>query len=114
MTTPRGSDQPPSAHPPSGQRPSVSPPADPSVRDADEVARVLGVDHAVGLSDAEAARRLAADGPNELRSKPPVPLWRKVLAQFRDPLVALLLVAVGISVTVWWVEGAEGVPVDAS
>jgi len=83
------------------------------VRDAEEVARELGVDPAVGLGDAEAARRLAADGPNELRSKPPVPLWRKVLDQFRDPLVALLLVAVGISVTVWWVEGAEGVPVDA-
>ncbi|MFC7023005.1 cation-translocating P-type ATPase [Promicromonospora thailandica] len=78
-----------------------------------DVARELGVDPAVGLDDTEAARRLAADGPNELRSKPPVPLWRKVLDQFRDPLVALLLVAMGISVTVWWVEGADGVPVDA-
>ncbi len=83
------------------------------MREADDVARELGVDPAVGLSDAEAARRLVADGPNELRSRPPVPLWRKILDQFRDPLVALLLVAVGISVAVWWVEGAEGVPVDA-
>lgn len=84
-----------------------------SLREAADVARDLGVDPASGLGAAEAARRLAADGPNELRSKPPVPLWRKVLDQFRDPLVALLLVAVGISVTVWWVEGADGVPVDA-
>jgi Ca2+-transporting ATPase len=116
VATPRRSDQPPSTAPPSAQpsiRPSATPPADPSVRDADDVARDLGVDPAVGLTDAEAARRLAADGPNELWSKPPVPLWRKVLDQFRDPLVALLLVAVGISVAVWWVEGAEGVPVDA-
>ncbi|WP_419707234.1 cation-translocating P-type ATPase [Promicromonospora sp. NFX87] len=90
-----------------------SDPSDPSLREADDVARDLGVDPAVGLDDAEAARRLAADGPNELRSRPPVPLWRKVLEQFRDPLVALLLVAVAISVTVWWVEGADGVPVDA-
>ncbi|PUB25959.1 calcium-translocating P-type ATPase/potassium/sodium efflux P-type ATPase,TIGR01523 [Promicromonospora sp. AC04] len=100
------------AQPPSVAAP-VGTPFDPSVREADDVARELGVDPAVGLSDAEAARRLAADGPNELRSRPPVPLWRKILDQFRDPLVALLLVAVGISVAVWWVEGAEGVPVDA-
>lgn len=83
------------------------------MREADDVFRTLGVDPAVGLSDAEAERRLAVDGPNELRSRPPVPLWRTVLDQFRDPLVALLLVAVGISVAVWWVEGTDGVPVDA-
>lgn len=83
------------------------------MRAAGDVVRALGVDPAVGLSDAEAERRLAADGPNELRSRPPVPLWRKIVDQFRDPLVALLLVAVGISVAVWWVEGAEGLPVDA-
>lgn len=86
---------------------------DASLREAADIARDLGVDPALGLSKGEAERRLAADGPNELRSKPPMPLWRKVLDQFRDPLVALLLVAVGISVTVWWVEGADGVPVDA-
>ncbi|MFI8524155.1 cation-translocating P-type ATPase [Promicromonospora sukumoe] len=89
------------------------PAPDPSVRAADDVARDLGVDPATGLTAAEAARRLAADGPNELRSRPPVPLWRKVLDQFQDPLVALLLVAVAISLAVWWVEDAHGVPVDA-
>lgn len=99
--------------PPSSISSTTPEPPDASLREAADVARDLGVDPAVGLSKAEAARRLAADGPNELRSKPPVPLWRKVLDQFRDPLVALLLVAVGISVTVWWVEGADGVPVDA-
>ncbi|WP_020014879.1 cation-translocating P-type ATPase [Promicromonospora sukumoe] len=94
--------------------PSVPLPApDPSVRAAADVAADLDVDPATGLTDAEAARRLAADGPNELRSKPPVPVWRKVLDQFRDPLVALLLVAVVISLVVWWVEGAHGLPVDA-
>ena len=79
---------------------------DPSLRDADDVASDLGVDPAIGLSDAEAARRLHADGPNELRAKPPVPLWRKILAQFQDPLIYLLLVAVAISVIAWWAEGA--------
>jgi len=99
--------------PPSSAAPSAPDPLDPSLREAADVARDLGVDPAVGLSDAEAARRLAADGPNELRPKPSVPLWRRLLEQFRDPLVVLLLVAVGISVAVWWVEGADGVPVDA-
>lgn len=112
MATQRQPSRPPSVQLPSVAAP-VGSPFDPSVRDADDVARDLGVDPAVGLSDAEAARRLAADGPNELRSRPPVPLWRRILDQFRDPLVALLLVAVAISVAVWWVEGAQGVPVDA-
>ena len=57
--------------------------------------------------------RLQSDGPNELRAKPPVPLWRKVLAQFQDPLIYLLLVAVAISVVAWVAEGAAGLPIDA-
>ncbi|MCW5954058.1 MAG: hypothetical protein KIT69_17545, partial [Propionibacteriaceae bacterium] len=86
---------------------------DPSLLPASDVAAAVGVDPASGLADAEAAARLAGNGPNELRSAPPVPLWRKVLTQFADPLVYLLLVAVAISVVAWAVEGAEGVPVDA-
>ncbi|WP_127126364.1 cation-translocating P-type ATPase [Georgenia sp. SYP-B2076] len=87
--------------------------ADPALTDVAEVAQDLGVEPAAGLSEDEAARRLAADGPNELRAKAPVPLWRKVLAQFQDPLIYLLLVAVAISVVAWAVEGAEGLPIDA-
>ena len=88
--------------------------ADPSVVDAKDVARQLGVDPATGLSTGEAARRLMADGLNELPTKSPVPLWRKVLAQFQDPLVYLLLFAVVISLFAWAVGGGAGVPVDAS
>ncbi|MFT2816771.1 cation-translocating P-type ATPase [Leifsonia sp. A12D58] len=73
----------------------------------------LGVDTSTGLSDAEAARRLATDGPNELRGTPPVPTWRKILAQFQDPLIYLLLAAVAVSLVAWLVEGAHGAPVDA-
>lgn len=96
-----------------GTRVAHAPPADPSLRDAADVARALGVDPLVGLSDEEAARRLVADGPNVLRAKPPVQLWRKILGQFRDPLVYLLLAAVVVSVLAWAAEGAAGVPVDA-
>lgn len=88
--------------------------SDPSLRDAADVAAELGVDPVVGLTSAEAARRLREDGPNELRAKPPVPLWRKVLAQFQHPLIYLLLGAVAISLIAWAAEGAVGVPIDAT
>ena len=52
-------------------------------------------------------------GPNELRGTPPVPIWRKILAQFQDPLIYLLLAAVAVSLVAWIVEGAHGAPVDA-
>lgn len=86
---------------------------DPSVHDADEVAALLGTDLHRGLPSAEAARRLETMGPNELRSAPPVPLWRRLLRQLRDPLVYLLLGAVVVSFAAWLAEGAEGVPFDA-
>jgi P-type Ca2+ transporter type 2C len=86
---------------------------DPSVLDLAEVAEALAVDLDSGLSSSEAARRLAADGPNELRAAPPVPIWRKILAQFRDPLIYLLLAAVAISLLAWVLAGGHGWPVDA-
>ena len=85
----------------------------PHQRPWEEVVGDLEVDPDHGLTESEARRRLERDGPNELRSAPPVPLWRRILAQFRDPLVILLLVAIVISVAAWVVEGAAGVPVDA-
>ena len=56
---------------------------------------------------------LGSDGPNELPSEPPVPAWRRLLAQFQDPLVYLLIVAIVVSAIAWALEGAHGVPVDA-
>jgi Ca2+-transporting ATPase len=88
-------------------------PADPSILDVEEVVRSLATDLERGLASEEAARRLARDGPNELRAAPPVPAWRRILAQFRDPLVYLLLVAIAISLVAWAIEGRHGWPVDA-
>jgi len=48
-----------------------------------------------GLSSAEAARRLGEHGPNALREKPPPPLWRLVVDQFKS-FVVLLLVAASV------------------
>ncbi|HET7526268.1 MAG TPA: HAD-IC family P-type ATPase, partial [Burkholderiaceae bacterium] len=87
-------------------------PDDPSVRNVEEVANALGVDLERGLSSQEASRRLARDGPNELRAATVQPIWRRILAQFEDPLVYLLLVAVAIALIAWAVEGRVGWPVD--
>ena len=51
-----------------------------------------------GLSTAEAARRLAADGPNEIARADGTPAWRMLLAQFASPLVLLLVGACVVSV----------------
>lgn len=60
-----------------------------------------------GLSAAEAAARLERDGANLLPSKPPVPLWRRVATQLRDPLIIVLLVAAALTiVTGDWTDTA--------
>ena len=51
-----------------------------------------------GLSAAEAARRLAADGPNELPSDERRDLWRLALEVVREPMIGLLLAAGAIYV----------------
>jgi magnesium-transporting ATPase (P-type) len=77
-----------------GPAPALS---DPWLRDAAAVAHELGVDPQQGLPAAEAASRLAQYGPNTLRGAPPRPAWRRLLAQFQDLLVYLLLAATLIS-----------------
>ena len=95
---------------------------DPSLTSVDDVAKALNVDPSHGLSEEEAKRRLAKFGPNELASAPPVPKWKKFLAQFQDPLVYLLIAATIISVIAWGIEkanarpgaeGGEALPFDA-
>ena len=87
--------------------------SDPSRSDAAAIATALAADTTRGLDSHEAALRLARDGPNELHATPPVPRWRKVLAQFQDPLVYLLLAALAIAFVAWAIEGWVGWPIDA-
>jgi len=70
-------------------------------------------DPSFGLSEAEAKRRLTEYGPNELDAPPPRPEWLKLLAQFTDTLVLLLLAAATISAAVWWYEGEAELPYEA-
>ena len=86
---------------------------DASVMQSDAVAAALTVDVQNGLSAQEAAQRLARNGPNELHAAPRTPAWRRVLAQFQDPLIYLLMAAVAVALVAWWVEGTVGWPVDA-
>ena len=73
----------------------------------------VATDPSSGLTSAEAARRLADDGPNEIATTPPTPWWRRLGHQFTDPLVILLLVAIVISLIAWWSDGAEETPLEA-
>ena len=77
---------------------------------ADEVVSALGTDVEVGLTSEAAAERLTRVGRNVLEEAAPVPRWRKLLAQVRDPLIYLLLAAIVVSFAAWLAEGAEGVP----
>ncbi len=81
--------------------------------DVPAVADSVGADPAIGLSRAEAARRLVADGPNELASTPPKTWAQRLLEQFASPLVLLLLAAIVVSLIAWWLEDASEVPFDA-
>ncbi|MCX8007784.1 MAG: cation-translocating P-type ATPase [Coriobacteriia bacterium] len=68
------------------------------VMTVEQVAEALATDPERGLSDDEAARRLAEQGPNLLTPPAKTPLWRKFLAQFNDFMIWVLMAAVGISV----------------
>jgi P-type Ca2+ transporter type 2C len=76
----------------------------------EEVVAELGCDPQRGLSSEEARVRLERYGPNELEAEKPVPAWRRFLAQFRDTLVILLLIATAVSVGLWAYERDSALP----
>ncbi len=71
---------------------------------ADAVLSDLGSDAAHGLSRAEVERRLTEYGPNQLKSAPETPWWRRLLEQFENFLVIILLVAIVISMVEWLLQ----------
>jgi Ca2+-transporting ATPase len=75
-----------------------------------DVTTELGSDPERGLPSDEARARLARFGRNELQVEPPVPAWRRFLAQFQDTLVILLLIATAISIGVWVYQRDEALP----
>jgi P-type Ca2+ transporter type 2C len=90
--------------------PSTTTVDEPWLRSAPDVAADLQTDLDRGLTSSEVEARLGRHGANQLDAARPVPTWRKLLSQFADPLVYLLLVAVVVSLVAWILEGAEGSP----
>ena len=82
-------------------------------RHGHEVAVALGTDPSRGLRRAEARARLKRYGANRLEASERVPEWRKLLRQFADPLIYLLIGAVVVSLIAWLLEGGEAAPYDA-
>ena len=66
-------------------------------RDAAEVADLLAVVPATGLTTADVERRAAAWGPNELAEPARRPQWLRLLDQFRSWLIGILLAAAVIA-----------------
>jgi Ca2+-transporting ATPase len=79
----------------------------------DEVLLAFHTDPKQGLSSTESAARCERYGHNELLAEKPVPRWKKFLAQFRDTLVLLLLVATAISTALWVYERDTALPYEA-
>ena len=86
---------------------------DPSALEIERVLQALGADASRGLTSQEAAQRLAKHGANELRGVPAVAAWHRMLAQFQNPLIYLLLAAIAIALGAWAIEGFKGWPLDA-
>ena len=84
-----------------------------SIEDADAAIKAVIADAIAGLTTQEAAARLSANGLNQLQPPPPVPVWRRIFAQFQSPLIYLLLAAIAIAVVAWGVDGFAGLPIDA-
>ncbi len=72
---------------------------------AADVVTALASDAASGLSTSEAGRRLIDHGPNTLPVEPGRGVWRMILDQVADPMIALLVVAAIVS-------GIVGEPAD--
>ena len=63
-----------------------------------------------GLTEADAKARLAKYGTNELPSSPPPSAWKRIIAQFANPIVLTLLAAAVVAT----VNGASSSKSDAS
>jgi magnesium-transporting ATPase (P-type) len=66
----------------------------------------------LGLTSTEAAIRLRHHGPNVLPVAAPVPMWRRIVDQFRSPIIYVLLVALAVDLTIWFAAMRETITFD--
>ena len=75
--------------------------------DAADVVTKLGADVDAGLTADEAAKRLAANGPNALPAEKPVPGWMRFAEEYKSYMQMILLVAGIVSFVIKeWRTGA--------
>jgi Ca2+-transporting ATPase len=79
----------------------------------EDVIAALASDGQRGLSEEAARSRLVQYGANELAGQPAVPAWRRIIRQFQDVLVILLLIATAISLGLWAFERDAAWPYEA-
>ncbi|ATQ79015.1 haloacid dehalogenase [Massilia violaceinigra] len=92
----------------------VRPGPEPAYRQSVEaVAAAQHTDPRRGLDEDQAQQRLASGGRNELAAPPVLPAWRKLLAQFTNVLVLLLLGAGAVSTVLWLLERESALPYEA-
>lgn len=80
---------------------------------ADDIVQRLGTHAQHGLTSQQALARLVRDGKNELTAEAAAPAWKRLLAQFRDVLVILLLIAALVSAGLWLLERGTDLPYEA-
>ena len=74
---------------------------------AEEMIESLGVNLKTGLSLEEVRRRQKEFGPNRVTARRGTPAWMKFLQQFNQPLVYILLLAVGVTAFLGeWVDSS--------
>lgn len=79
------------------ERPTSGPQASPYSQSADAVLSALVSDAQQGLTLGNAQIMLEKYGPNRLVEAPPEPLWKKLIGQFKDLVVWILIAAAIIS-----------------
>lgn len=98
-------DQPPIAEPPDIAS-AIEKPLCPHTLSARRVAELLQTDAQDGLSDVEAAARLARDGPNAIKGAKGMSLWEIFLQQVANALTAVLIAVMALSFAIHdFVEG---------
>lgn len=72
-----------------------------------EVGQFLGVNTTTGLSDEEVRQRQREFGPNRVTARRGKSIWLKLLQQLNQPLVCILLLAVGVTAFLGeWVDSS--------
>ncbi|QIG38460.1 cation-translocating P-type ATPase [Microbacterium sp. 4R-513] len=78
----------------------TSPAAPWFTQDGDAVIASLRTDRDQGLTQAEAAKRLADHGPNSIAAEPAPSVWQVALRQLADPMNVMLVVVAVISLVI--------------